>query len=150
MKRVGVINAAGIFDAVKSIFGNITIGDQVPNYPIKSRNTEAALRAEVNQNIPYPTSVADAQALIQKAEQLKEQNLKRDNSQRVIDTIRMMYDEAIQFLRQYISQNQGNVPQSGSGGNLPATGTDTQKKPFPWLPVLGGAAVLYLLTKKKR
>lgn len=97
----------GLIEVAKNIFG----GDKSPNYPIKSANTEKALRREVSENIPVPASVAHAKELIAKAETLKELNLKRDNSDKVIKTIRMMYDEAIAALNAFI--------QSGA---LPATG----------------------------
>lgn len=114
MVKQGIENAVQtgktVFELVKKVFS--AFGDKSPNYPIKSANTEKALRREVSENIPIPVSVAHAKELIAKAEQLKELNLKRNNSDKVIKTIRMMYDEAIAALNMFISS--GALPATGS------------------------------------
>jgi hypothetical protein len=124
-KRVGldlgsILQTGG--GILSSLFGNITIGDQVPDYPIKSGNTYNKLRLEVATNIPYPSSVDQAKKLIEAAQQLKEANLKRDNAKRVIDTIRAMYDEAIIALGEFIQSGGKGVGAMGSKvwGQVPA------------------------------
>jgi len=156
----GASAATGIFNTVLSVFKGI--GDKSPNYPIKSANTERKLKQEVADNIPAPTSVANALELIEKAKQLKEANLKRDNSKRVIDSIRMMYDEAIAILQGYINANGGiaaanaasNAPGPGGSAAVAPGGAAVPQKSFIeknlLLLLAAGGVGVYLLTRNKR
>jgi hypothetical protein len=119
-KNIGV-NVLAVFDAAKGLWGAVSSlfgKDSSPNYPIKSANTEKTLKAEVANNIPFPpTSVAHAQQLINKAIELKNAvDTTSNGSQRVKDTLKIMYDEAISVLQAWVAAQGGTVSvPAGSG-----------------------------------
>jgi len=146
-----------ILGAASGILGNITIGDQVKGYPIKSKNTLANLQNEINGNIPAPQSIADAQTLILKAEQLIAAAANRPNNKEPVkETVRMLYREKIQALNDYIQRatalglDENDLTPPGNPGHVAGASKDNTI----WF-VIGGLVlvvtiVLVVVMMKKR
>lgn len=133
-------------------FIKLFTGDKVPNYPISSPDTLEKIRTQIQGLLPLPpTSLENAQMLLEKAKQLQAPLI--GDTDNVRKTYYMIYGEVITALENYIAQYQaGNIdPATGlpRGGMLPTGGTFWEKNKT--LILLGGAGVAgYFLLKKKR
>lgn len=142
--------ATDIFQFASNIFGK----DEVPNYPIKSGNTFEKLKGIVQSNVPGPpTSVEHAKQLLQMAQSALQ--AEQGGSGSANQTIKMMYQEVIAALQQYInSGGQVYQPTPGTGGQGPVYVPPQTAGAFGINPtmllLLGGGAAVYFLTKKKR
>lgn len=114
MQQMGLIDdiTSAISDVTK-LFGSIKTalkGDQVPEYPIKSKNTLEKIIADIQNAYPPPTSVAMAQEQLARAQAQSTEAYAKGGD--VNDTYGMLFDKLIQTLKNYISFN-GQIPQSG-------------------------------------
>lgn len=175
MQRVGIISditsaisdVTGLFKDLKEKF---VIGDQVPNYPIRSKKTLNKILTQIQGEFPPPTSVAQAQKDLLRAQEAAAIMYAKGGS--VNDTYGMIYDEVVQVLKNYISYGGvtpgTNLPGSGSGGSGNLAGqlcpdgknyTDEQGRcpapasmaKFPLIAVLAiGGALLVGMKRKRR
>lgn len=143
-----------IVSDIISFASNIFGKDNVPNYPIKSGNTFEKLKNIVQTNVPGPpTSVEHAKQLLQMAQQALA--AEQGGSGSANETIKMMYQEVINALQQYINTG-GQIyqPLPGSGGTNPVYVPPSQTAGAfglsPTVLLLAAGAGVYFLTRKKR
>ena len=121
MQRVGLIDdiASAISDVGK-LFTSIKTalaGDQVPEYPIKSKNTLQKILTDIQNAYPPPTSVAMAQEQLARAQAQSTEAYAKGGD--VNTTYGMIFDKLVQTLKNYISFN-GVIPNSTANNpNLP-------------------------------
>lgn len=132
------------------LMNSFVIGDQVPNYPIKSKNTLQKIIADIQRVYPAPNNVAEAQEQLDRAIIQSKEAYAKGGS--VNTTYGMIFDELITALKNYISAK-GGVTSTSSGGGTTTTPTTqtagmTTSKMLPILLI--GAAAFFLLRKKRR
>lgn len=96
----------------KDLIDKLNLGDQVPDFPIKSKNTLMKITTQIQQEFPAPSNVAQATADLARAKQAAEIAYSKGGD--VNNTYGMIYDKVAQTLLNFISYN-GN-PNGGSGG----------------------------------
>jgi hypothetical protein len=147
--ETGIQVASNLFS---NIFNNIVIGDQVPEYPIKSKNTLNGILQSVQSNFPDATSVNDAYALYQKAldfieiaEEKIQQKAAIGKNTAVDETYKMMYQEVAETYMNYIEANSdtGSMPAPGSN-NVPPPVPQTKSTNPLLIASLAGAGIFLL------
>lgn len=154
---------ASVLSDVKSLFssiGDAIKGDQVPEYPIKSKNTLQGILNDIANAYPPPTSVAMAKEQLVSAQRQSEEAYAKGGA--VNTTYGMIFDKLIQTLKNYISY-EGQIPgkdQSCPAGYYrdPSTGDCKLNAPTPpktaGMSGLAMAAIfglgIALLSKPKR
>src|SRR5438552_1780199 len=93
-----VSDVTGFF---KSLINKLNIGDQVPNYPIKSKNTLLKITTQIQGEFPAPTSVSQAQKDLTRAKESASVAYAKGGD--VNNTYGMIYDQVAQTLLNYIS-----------------------------------------------
>lgn len=168
-QKIGFVDPATAGTVITAVVGFFkSFGDKVPNYPIKSTNTLQKLRDEVMRNVNLPpASVADARIQLDRAKAALQREM--SGSGVANESIRMMYNEVIAALTNYINSNgSSTVPTTpgGGGGSTtlptntnPSGGyiapkgnflTDTSLLGLPnWLTLGGAAFAAYYFTRKK-
>lgn len=133
-----------------SKFVSAFAGDKVPNYPIGSTDTLQKIQAQIQQLLPLPpTSVTQAQQLLQKAHELQAP-LEGDNDN-VRKTYYMIYGEIITALENYITQHGGILQIDPATGQPLTAGATTASFMDSKILLIGGAlAAGYFLLKKKK
>jgi hypothetical protein len=159
-RRIG--NRIGLIDDAISVFKDVTgflkdlgdkfvIGDQVPQYPIKSKNTLAGILADIARAYPNPTSVAMAKEQLARAQFQSEEAYAKGGS--VNTTYGMIFDELIQVLKNYISYD-GQLPGAtntpGVTPNPNPSPTTTSNKMLMGGLLLGGVILLTVGKPTKR
>ncbi len=100
----------------KGIFDKLGLGDQVPEYPIKSKDTLNKIVTQIQGEFPPPTTVAQAQKDLARAQESADIAYGKGGA--VNDTYGMIYDKVVQTLKNYISYG-GSIPGQGGGSYLP-------------------------------
>lgn len=141
--------ASAISD-VKSLFqsiGDAIKGDQVPEYPIKSKNTLQGILNDIANAYPSPTSVAMAKEQLARAQAQSEEAYAKGGA--VNTTYGMIFDKLVQTLKNYISY-EGQIPGA-------ATAPGANPSPSPAKAGMSGIAMaaifgigIALLSKPKR
>lgn len=159
--------AGDILNTVTSFFKDlikgITIGDQVKDYPIKSKNTLQKIIADIEGRYPPPKSVAEAKTQLIRVQQDAVDH--KAGGTPVLTTYGMLFDKLAQTLQNYIeskgyatnnpypspnpNNNLGLCPdgsQRDADGMCPAPGSSKNN-----MLLYGGIALaaILLLRKKK-
>src|SRR5689334_20591332 len=101
MQGIGIIDdiTSAISD-VTGLFKSLSTalqGDQVPEYPIKSKNTLQKILTDISNAYPPPTSVAVAQQQLVRAQQQSAEAYAKGGD--VNTTYGMIFDKLIQTLK---------------------------------------------------
>lgn len=146
-KRIGVIPPAVIkagaeivTNLLKSLLSSINIGDQVPDYPIKSKTTLQKIISEVKSYFPDPVSIADANQLLQKAMQYAADA--RAKGGNVSITYAMFYEDIAATLKSYIAS--GGEDYQPVSVHTEITPIDPYK-PLPLLPASDNSKTLMIV-----
>ena len=143
-----VTNAVSqVTNFLKGLFGNFVIGDQVPEYPIKSKATLEKILNQFSAAFPDPKNVIEASNLLTKAMQWRDEGIKKGGA--VNETYAMIADEIAQKYDEYIQLNtpkpgNTNLPQ---GMPKPPGETSDMQKYLPY--ILIGGALLYFMSNKR-
>jgi hypothetical protein len=163
MRRISAIDWGAVIKDVSSLLGGLmtalNIGDQVPEYPIKSTNTLKGIVSNLQANFPDPTSNTGAELLRAKALQWKadaDAKVQRGESVAVNQTYSLMLDDIIRLYEGYITGQHPPLP----GGVLPKPGGTTNEGNEQNFPKTAGmstgamvgiaALAIGLLMSKKR
>jgi hypothetical protein len=84
----------------KDLIKGITIGDQVPEYPIKSKNTLQKIITDIEGRYPPPKSVAEAKQQLVRVQQDAVDH--KAGGTPVLVTYGMLFDKLAQVLQNYI------------------------------------------------
>jgi hypothetical protein len=145
-----------VLTIAKDIFSFISkLGDQVPNYPIRSINTYNEIVANYTKNFPVPNSLAEAQQQLQKIEIWLQAAIDagaNTPNNEVDTTYYMIATELKNKLLAYVSAA-SVLPPGTPLPKLPTTKTPTDTTkiaglPLPALLIVGGLA-FGLMQKKK-
>lgn len=136
---------------ISSLFGNITIGDQVPNYPIKSKHTLQFILSDISHKYPNdPTTLSEAKSMLAALKADAAAAYVKDGGGVVNTTYGMIYDEMAQKLQQAINSGafgSSSLGLPGSAGSF----VDWIKAHPVTIGVMGvGSVLAYKYMKKKR
>lgn len=140
---------SSVTDLLTNLISSINIGDQVPDYPIKSQTTLQGILADMKRLFPTePTSIADAQSQLTRAKQYAAEAYAKGGDVNV--TYGMIYDEVAATLQNYINTHNGTTSAYGSHTASSSTTPTGNNNTLLLLGAAGlGAFVLLSPGKKK-
>lgn len=149
--------ASQLITSVTNLFTNLVnsfvIGDQVPNYPIKSKNTYSKIITQIQGQFPPPNTIDEARAQLPKAIEARDiahtkaiQKGSVDNPYAVDETYAMIYQEVINTLQAAIAKYDAAVKTGSTNhGGLPLPTSNSKT-----LMYVGLGVAAFVLLKPKR
>lgn len=157
---------SGIIDEGVGLFKDVLnflkgIGDQVPNYPIRSRTTMQSIVDNLNLNFPTPNTVTAAQNYLLEAQRWKDEADTKvrtgEGSRAVNETYSLMLADIIKVYEAYILGSHPPLPGGGgveyvppAGGTGPPPTSHQQAGMSTTSMIIIGAIAAGLLFAKKR